>query len=101
LTHTIGDGVWYDVAFFSAMLKKKSKKQAPKKISIRLRIIPLALLKKRLAAAQMAAAKFETGHEGQKWSKADAKELRQLMGMESVARIRLRDESIRLGKAKH
>lgn len=82
------------------MSKKKSKKQAPK-ISIRLRIIPLALLKKRLAAAQMAAAKFETGHEGQKWSKADAKELRQLMGMESDARIRLRDESIRLGKAKH
>jgi hypothetical protein len=73
------------------MLKKKSKKKAPKKISIRFRIIPLALLKKRLAAAQMATAKFVTDHKSGKWSNQDGMEHRRLMAAELDANVRLRD----------
>ena len=76
------------------------KKKAPRKISIRLRIVPLALLKKRFAAAQMATAKFETDHKGRKLSNEDGMEHRRLVAAELDATVRVSDESIRHGQLK-
>jgi hypothetical protein len=76
------------------------KKRAPKKIVIRVGIVPLSLLKKRLTTAQIATASFESAHKDLKWSTQDAAQHRRLISEELNASILVTDHSIRRGESK-
>jgi hypothetical protein len=59
--------------------------KAPK--TIRVLIVPVAVLKKRLATAQKATAKFNSDRDGLVWSKADVAEHGRLLATERKADV--------------
>jgi len=69
------------------------KEKFPK--TIRVRIIPLAVLKKRLATAQIATAKFESDHKGRVWSKSDKAQRGRLLATERKANTVLSSRKVK------
>jgi hypothetical protein len=67
--------------------------KAPK--TIRVLIVPLAVLKKRLATAQKATATFKRNRDGLVWSKADLVEHGRLLATERKANV-----AVNAGKSK-
>jgi hypothetical protein len=81
-----------------------SKAVVSKPVVILARIVPLALVKKRLAVAQDATDRFQSDRDGQAWNKTDAQENWRLQATEAKARIdlsnrRLQDSRRRNGRA--
>jgi hypothetical protein len=62
-----------------------------KPVVIHARIVPLALVRKRLAAAEDASDKFKRGRKGEVWTKADVTEQGRLVAKEKKARKDLRN----------